>query len=393
MARWFARTTSRQPKIYLGLAILVTVIAAWRIPGFLRDPWEYHFDRLGSRGSKHGGAGEWSNKAEKVFGGKMNVSGALMLADTPEQVPPLKARIIANDAADPEGPLVAEIATISNLLPGSIEEQRGKLETLARIRDRLTPGVLQGLSEAERTRVADLRPPETLHVIEPRDLPPLLRRRFEENDGRIGTVLYVKYRNDLSLSDGRVLLRIAKTTDNVDLGNGTVVRTASRATIFAEMIRSMQRDGPRATAASLLAVSGIVILATRNMRGALAVLAALGMAVTWLLGGAAWFGEKLNYVNFITLPITFGIGCEYPFNVYDRSRLLGGDVTQAVGRVGGAVALCSYTTTVGYSSLLFADFQALQSFGRLAAFGEIACLSGALLTLPALLQLTRARRP
>jgi predicted RND superfamily exporter protein len=142
-----------------------------------------------------------------------------------------------------------------------------------------------------------------------------------------------------------------------------------------------------------LAVSGIVILATRNMRGALAVLAALGMAVTWLLGGAAWFGEKLNYVNFITLPITFGIGCEYPFNVYDRSRLLGGDVTQAVGRVGGAVALCSYTTTVGYSSLLFADFQALQSFGRLAAFGEIACLSGALLTLPALLQLTRARRP
>ena len=123
------------------------------------------------------------------------------------------------------------------------------------------------------------------------------------------------------------------------------------------------------------------------MRGALAVLAALLMGVTWLVGGAAWLGEKLNYVNFVTLPITFGIGCEYPFNVYDRSRLLGGDVSAAVRRVGGAVALCSYTTVVGYGSLLFADFQALQSFGRLAVSGEIACLTGALLLLPSLLHL------
>jgi predicted RND superfamily exporter protein len=100
----------------------------------------------------------------------------------------------------------------------------------------------------------------------------------------------------------------------------------------------------------------------------------------------------LNYVNFITLPITFGIGCEYPFNLYDRSRLLGGDVASAVKRVGGAVALCSYTTIIGYSSLLFADFQALQSFGRLAVSGEIACLGGALFMLPALLHLMGRKR-
>jgi predicted RND superfamily exporter protein len=162
--------------------------------------------------------------------------------------------------------------------------------------------------------------------------------------------------------------------------------------VFAEMIRSMERDGPRATLTSLLAVSLVVLLSTRNLRGAVAVLAALLLGVTWLVGGAAWFGEKLNYVNFITLPITFGIGCEYPFNVYDRSRLLGGDVTAAVKRVGGAVALCSFTTVVGYSSLLFADFQALQSFGRLAVSGEIACLAGALLMLPALLHLLGRRR-
>jgi predicted RND superfamily exporter protein len=202
----------------------------------------------------------------------------------------------------------------------------------------------------------------------------------------------VKYKNDVSLSDGHNLLRIAKSTDNVRLPDGTVVQTASRSTVFAEMIRSMERDGPRATITSFLAVSLVVLLSTRNLRGALAVLAALLMGVTWLVGGAAWWGEKLNYVNFITLPITFGIGCEYPFNVYDRTRLLGGDVTAALKRVGGAVALCSYTTMVGYGSLLFADFQALQSFGQLAVSGEVACLCGALLMLPALLHVMCRRR-
>jgi predicted RND superfamily exporter protein len=219
-----------------------------------------------------------------------------------------------------------------------------------------------------------------------------LRRRFQENDGRVGTVFYVKYENHVSLSDGHNLLRIAKSTDNVKLADGTVVQTASRSTVFAEMIRSMQRDGPRATLVSLMAVAVVVLLATRNVRGALSVLAALILGVTTLVGGAAWYGEKLNYVNFITLPITFGIGCEYPFNIYDRSRLLGGDVTSAVKHVGGAVALCSYTTVVGYSSLLFADFQALQSFGRLAVSGEIACLGGALFMLPALLHLMGRKR-
>ncbi len=383
--RAIARATERAPWLFIAAAVALTAFAAWPLPAFLRDPWEYNFDRLGSRGTKHGGAGEWSVKAERVFGGKMNVSGALMLADTPEQVPLLKAQIFLNDARDPKGRLIADITTVSDLLPGTREEQAQKLETLARIRARLTPAVIEGLPSDERARVEALRPPERLRVLTPPDLPPLLRRRFEENDGRVGTVFYVKYGNRVALADGHNLVRIAKATDNVELPDGTVVQTASRSTIFAEMIRSMETDGPRATMASLAGVSLVVLLATRNVRGAVSVLLALVMGVTWLIGGAAWSGEKLNYVNFITLPITFGIGCEYPFNVYDRSRLLGGDVSSAVRRVGGAVALCSYTTVVGYGSMLFADFQALQSFGQLAVSGEIACLSGALLMLPSLL--------
>jgi hypothetical protein len=58
---------------------------------------------------------------------------------------------------------------------------------------------------------------------------------------------------------------------------------------------------------------------------------------------------------------------------------------------GGAVALCSLTTIIGYGSLLIADNQALAGFGLLASLGEVTCLSAALLALPAWLLLREAR--
>jgi hypothetical protein len=368
-------------------AAAVGLLAAYRLPAFLRDPWEYNFARLGSRSSKQTGAGVWTQKATQVFGGRMNVAGAMMLADRPDQVPLLKARILADDAADPRGSLVAGVATVDDLLPGPAAEQAQKLELLARIRDRLTPRVLARLPAADRPRVEAARPPESVKPVGPDDLPPLLRRRFEEGNGRVGAVFFVKFRNDVSFSDGRVLLRMARLTSNVPLPDGTTVTTASRSTVFAEMIRSMERDGPLATLASLLAVTLVVIVATGSPLGTLAVVGSLTLGVLLMVGAMAHFDVKLNFLNFIALPITFGIGCEYPFNLFDRTRLLGGDVDAAVRRSAGPVALCSYTTALGYGSLAFADNQALQSFGKVAAFGEVACTFAALVVLPAALHL------
>jgi predicted RND superfamily exporter protein len=63
-----------------------------------------------------------------------------------------------------------------------------------------------------------------------------------------------------------------------------------------------------------------------------------------------------------------------------------------VRSTGGAVALCSLTTIIGYSSLLLAKNRALSLFGLLAVMGEVACLSAALVVLPAALLLVNRRR-
>jgi predicted RND superfamily exporter protein len=52
---------------------------------------------------------------------------------------------------------------------------------------------------------------------------------------------------------------------------------------------------------------------------------------------------------------------------------------------GGAVALCSLTTIIGYASLVAAESRALRGFGTLASLGELACVTAALVALPAFL--------
>ena len=96
--------------------------------------------------------------------------------------------------------------------------------------------------------------------------------------------------------------------------------------------------------------------------------------------------NKINFLNFIALPITFGIGVDYGVNVFQRYRQDGAsNILQVIKETGGAVILASLTTIIGYSSLIIASNQAFVSFGNLAVFGEITCLIAAVISLPAYL--------
>jgi predicted RND superfamily exporter protein len=179
---------------------------------------------------------------------------------------------------------------------------------------------------------------------------------------------------------------------------------ASSTLVFADVLHSIENDGPRATLLSLAGVVLLVLVAfglgrrtVRSLGDAGWVLAALAVGVLWFGGLAGALHLRLNMLNFIALPITFGIGADYATNIFQRRRLdHGRSIADIVRTTGGAVALCSLTTMLGYSSLLIARNQALISFGVLADLGEVACLAAALFALPAVLrwrELARERRP
>ena len=123
------------------------------------------------------------------------------------------------------------------------------------------------------------------------------------------------------------------------------------------------------------------------------VIGALVVGVLWLGGAVMAMGVKINFANFIAFPITFGIGVDYPVNVVSRYVEDGErDMRGAVRSTGSAVALCSLTTVIGYSSLLLAQNRALFLFGVVAVLGEIACLGAALTLLPATVEWVRSLR-
>lgn len=264
-----------------------------------------------------------------------------------------------------------------------------KLEILRDIRGEVDAALPRLRGEDLRTAL-DLRPPDSLRTLGEADLPPLLRERFTESNGRFGTAVFVDIDPQLSRSRGEQLLRIADLLEGVREPSGEVVPNASRATVFAEMIRSMTHDAPRTVCVAFLVVVVVAVLATGGFLPVMAVLCSLLLAVWITLGSAALAGVRLNFLNFVALPLTFGIGVEYAINFCDRMRALG-DIRKSLESVGGAIAACSLTTMLGYGTLLFGDNLALRSFGKYAVIGELSCLTTALVVLPAGLALLRRK--
>jgi uncharacterized protein len=131
----------------------------------------------------------------------------------------------------------------------------------------------------------------------------------------------------------------------------------------------------------------VVILVLGVGRFARVTLACAGLGVMGMLTVAWLGGIKVNFLDFVALPITIGIGVDYGVNIVARARQstkkkIG---LHALTTTGAVVALCSYTTCVGYASLLFSQNKGIHTFGLSAMIGELTCLSAAMLLAPALL--------
>src|SRR5690606_28638421 len=177
--------------------------------------------------------------------------------------------------------------------------------------------------------------------------------------------------------DAKYLMRWADSFRETTLPNGEVVIGSGRAVIYADMLKTVVRDAPKAIVFSFGATALVVFLAFRDRKRAFAVLGALLVGVAWLVGAFALFDVKLNFLNFIALPITFGIGVDYAVNVVQRqaeNQRHGRSVLDAVKTTGGAVVLCSVTTILGYVALLGSLNQAVRSLGAATVLGELACL-------------------
>jgi predicted RND superfamily exporter protein len=377
-----ARLVSARAPLLAGMTATLTVAALFGLRHFAAAPFEYDFRRLRADVAHTTERKQMDDNLNALLGHWH--SPIVVLADRLDQVEAIRGAIKAKDS--PQRPLIDQVVTVYDVLPGTPDVQRRKLVLLAEIRRLTDDPALQALSDKDRDDIAQLRPPPSLRVLGPQDLPPLARRPFTESDGTVGRPVLVYHASkNVSMWEGHDLMAIASVLEHLPLPDGTVIESSGTPMIFGAMLRSVLHDGPRATVLSFLGVTALMLVMVAGWRAKVAAVATLAAGVLWMVGGAGLLGVRITFLNFIALPITFGVGGEYALNIVARWQREW-SMTRAVRSVGGAVLLCSWTTIVGYGSLLAAHSQALRGFGAMAILGEISCLLAALVALPALVE-------
>ncbi len=385
-----ARTIARQAPAFMVGSGAITLLASLGMLHFTEAPFEYDFRKLNARLKTTQEAQQFEASQSALFGRWPQPN--IVLADDVREVEPIKAAIFRQDREAPGRDVIGQVITIYSVLPGTPEAQARKLALIESIRKLKNDKALDLVSAEDRKRLDEINPPEGLRVLQPQDLPVLARRPFTEVDGTIGRVMLVyAVHEGISIWSGLDLLRIAHVLQRIEVPElHKTVETSGSAVVFAAMIRSILQDGPKATVASLVAVVGLILIVMRPVSSALLAIITMLVGVLWMVGAAGFAEVKITFLNFIALPITFGIGAEYAINVVSRHRE-SGNMERAVMSTGSAVALCSWTTIVGYGSLLAARNRALQGFGAMAILGEVACLLAAIVALPSLVLWLRRR--
>jgi hypothetical protein len=387
----FARVIRIAPRLTAAVGVVVGVAAIGLSVRYVRqDPMEYDTGKLGNReGTQRvSPAQELAEEVGKVTG-RSGVDGMAIMVDRPDQVKPLKAALMARWNAAPQDKKPFEkIVGIYDLIP---EEQAEKVELLTDLRKKINRvHELGKMSEADWKELEPNLPPADLTTFEIKDLPERVARPFTEKDGTRGRIVYIVPRAGRSVKDVHYLLLWADSYRETKLPSGETIIGSGRAVIFADMLSAVIEDSPKAMVLSFAMTALVVVFAfIRGKRGVLStalVLGSLVLGVAWMGAALALFKVKINFLNFIAVPITFGIGVDYAVNVIHRWRAEGkGSVVRVVRETGGAVVLCSMTTTLGYLALLGSINGAVRSFGLAAVIGEVTCLFAALVILPGIL--------
>jgi len=385
-----ARIVPRRPRTVtaIGLAILVLTTGA-TVRYLTNDPLEDNLNNLRSENHDLDAENQWMSKFDKAFGS--GISGGFAIGTSSRgEAHDVATKLEAADEGKPDSKhLFSRINTLEDQLP---KDQQKKLALLAEVRDMLDGHLFKHLSDEDQARFRKLRPPDDLRALTEDDLPNEMAWPFTEKDDSRGKLVLANTGHGVDEWRITSLVDFAKQLRALDFPPDVVI--GGTAFIFSDMLAAMERDGPRATAAAIVG-SGLVVLMLLGWgRHARVTLACAGLGITGMLTVAWLMGIKVNFLDFVALPITIGIGVDYGVNIAARARLSRDPHPgfHALTTTGPVVALCSYTTVVGYASLLFSQNKGIHTFGQSAMIGELTCLTAALVLAPALLDIgVRAR--
>ncbi|MFZ9596230.1 MAG: efflux RND transporter permease subunit [Bdellovibrionia bacterium] len=383
-----ARFVERLPKTIWTLSLIFLAISLFLVKNSKLDLIETDMNKLRDKRSMTTGSGALYHYIDDIF--QHSFSPIVVLPKKREHTQLIADRFKQERDRPGSQSKITTVQTLEDFVPS---QQPEKIKVLQEIRRLLPVRLINLLPQAEKTLVMELLNPKSFVEFREKDLPPLILGKFRETDGSLGKIVLVDKKIEKGSDDANTIAEFVRTTRKVADSVAPHTPVAGDLAITYDMFQSITQDGPKATLFAFLAVLALVVVLFRSLKTILLVLVALGFGVIWLAGIIIGFHVKINFLNFIALPITFGIGLDYGVNIFQRYKIEGpGKILSVIRNTGGAVLLSSLTTIIGYGSLLIAGNQAFVSFGLLAVLGEITCIIGAIIALPAFLCFLEERK-
>ncbi len=370
------------PKLVIAGALILTIYLGIH----LRDiEFEYDFTNL--RSNLPASVKVKQKMATIPKYGSESQSYGIVLTDSKEELDEIVAALEKKIAEDDPTPTIDKVKTLWTELRGQDE----KLDIIGEIRA-LTNGegakLIRGTQKAQLDSLRDLLDVKRLSV---EDLPENLLRKFETIDG--SQAYFAQILPSVQLRDGKNAIAFAEDSHEIHTASGKVFYSSSSNIIFADMLRLMLRDSPRAISLTVVVVLLIVLADFRSLCSALLVIFPLACGTVWMCGSLYLQDLKLNFYNMVALPTIIGMGIDNGVHLYHRYREEGpGSMPVVIRSTGGAMFISMLTTMVGFFGLMMATHPGLNSIGRLALIGLLTCFVAAVLVLPAILEVLEGGR-
>ena len=391
----FAKIALARPGVTVLASLLFTLaMGASVVWAVVENPLEFDYSKMQSARDPNGDIVSVNDAARAVLNETATGSSLAVLAPTHDDAARYRRQLEDFRRAHPND--FGALRSIDDLLP---EDQTRKIAVLAELRS-LMLEIRPHLTEEQQRLIDEQLPPERLAPLGPDDLPQSVARGFTERDGTRGRMLFVESNPAENNFDGRYMIRWAAAARSLRLpGTDRSPPVAGTGAVFADLIETVWREAPRAITVALGATIVLLLVTFRAGRERWLTLVSLLIGIVWMAGICWLMGMRLNFLNIIAFPITFGNGVDYAVNVmrrYVEERERTGDrllaIRISVEGTGGAVILCALTTVIGYFSLHTSTNQALQSFGNAMGISEVACLLAAVVALPAAVHWFAGRR-
>ena len=255
------------------------------------------------------------------------------------------------------------------------------LETSKAIAPELAEKKLEQFSEElfvdYRGLMADLKKNAEPKLVEISEIPKSLRDRYISKQGKYLITIFPSV-DIWNLDERKRYLKDLRSVDANVTGSAVHMFNSTRL-----MTEGYINGGIYAMTAIII----YVFIVFRNLRTVFFILLPVIAGSIWTMGIMELTGLKLNMANLVILPLILGIGVVNGIHIIHRYREEKNK--NVLGKsTGQAVILSSFTTMIGFGSMMVADHYGVFSLGLVLTLGVFCCLIASITFLPALLKLS-----